>query len=173
MTVAVLPASYDPITRGHVDIATRASLLFDGLVVAVYAYPKKNVMFSIDERVRLVEESLAGVPGITVMAYEGLTVDLCRRIHAGVLVRGLRAVSDFEYEYQQATLNRQMMPDLEVVCMFPSMNYSFVSSSLIKEIAENGGDVRPFVPEPVARALDQRFPGMSASKSREVTQSTS
>ncbi len=172
MTVAVLPASFDPITRGHVDIATRAAHLFGELVVAVYAHPKKNVMFSIDERVLLVRESLAAVAGVKVIAYEGLTVDLCRRINAHVEVRGLRAVSDFEYEYQLATLNRQMMPDLEVVCMFPSMNYSFVSSSLIKEIAENGGDVRPFVPEPVARALQQRFPG-AATSSREVTQSTS
>lgn len=172
MTVAVLPASFDPITYGHVDIATRAAGLFSGLVVAVYAHPKKNVMFSIDQRVHLVRESLAAVPGVTVMAYEGLTVDLCRQVGAQVEVRGLRAVSDFEYEYQLATLNRQMMPDLEVVCMFPSMRYSFVSSSLIKEIAENGGDVRPFVPEPVARALEQRF-RLPGEASREVTQSIS
>lgn len=172
MTVAVLPASFDPITYGHVDIATRAAELFGRLVVAVYAHPKKNVMFPIDQRVDLVRESLAAIPNVAVVAYEGLTVDLCRQLDATVEVRGLRAVSDFEYEYQLATLNRQMMPELEVVCMFPSMRYSFVSSSLIKEIAENGGDVRPFVPEPVARALEQRF-HPSGEASTEVTQSTS
>ncbi len=171
MTVAVLPASFDPITLGHVDIARRSARLFGTLIVAVYAHPKKNILFSLDERVRLVREALVSVPGVEVISYQGLTVQLCRDVAANVLVRGLRAVSDFEYEYQQATLNRTMMPDLEVVCMFPSMDYSFLSSSLIKEIAENGGDVRSMVPGPVARALEQRFPRRPIGV--EVTSSTS
>jgi pantetheine-phosphate adenylyltransferase len=158
LTVAVLPASFDPITCGHVDIVRRAAPLFGSLVVAVYAHPKKNVLFSLSERVELVRESLTGIAGIEVLEYEGLTVDLCRSIGATVLVRGLRAVSDFEYEYQQATWNRKMMPELEVVCMFPSIDYTFLSSSLIKEIAENRGDVRGMVPEPVAMKLAERFP---------------
>jgi pantetheine-phosphate adenylyltransferase len=171
VTVSVLPASFDPITLGHVDIARRSARLFGRLIVAVYAHPKKNVLFPLDERVRLVQDSLNGISGVEVLPYEGLTVDLCRQLGANVLVRGLRAVSDFEYEYQQATLNRKMMPELEVVCMFPSMDYSFLSSSLIKEIAENGGDVRSMVPGPVARALAQRFPRSSVGV--EVTSSTS
>jgi pantetheine-phosphate adenylyltransferase len=174
VTVAVLPASFDPITSGHVDIALRAARLFDRLYVAIYANPnKRNVLFSVEERVRLVRESLAEVSNVEVLAYEGLTVDLCRRLSADVLVRGLRAVSDFEYEYQQATLNRTMMPELEVICFFPNVDYSFLSSTLIKEIAENGGDVSGMVPAPVNRALQERFgrhgpPGAS----REVTTST-
>ncbi|HZU14693.1 MAG TPA: pantetheine-phosphate adenylyltransferase [Chloroflexota bacterium] len=157
MTVAVLPASFDPITCGHVDIATRASRVFPRLVVAVYAMPKKNVLFSLDERLTMVRESLAGLPHIDVMPFDGLFVDFARRIGASVEVRGLRAVSDFEYEYQHAAANRQMLPGLEVVSLFPSTQYAFLSSSIVKEIAENGGDVSSMVPEPVARRLRERF----------------
>jgi pantetheine-phosphate adenylyltransferase len=150
VTVAVLPASFDPITLGHVDIATRASQLFDRLVVAVYAHPKKRVMFSFDERESMVRESLSALDRVEVTGFDGLVVNLCRQVGADVLVRGLRSLSDFEYEYQQAELNRRMFPGLEVVSMFASMEYSFLSSSVIKEIAENGGDVSSMVPPPVA-----------------------
>lgn len=158
MTVAALPASFDPITRGHVDIITRAARLFDELYVGVYAHPQKNVLFSLDERVELVRASLAHVARVRVRAYSGLTVDFCRAVGATVLVRGLRAVSDFEHEYQLATMNRRMLPELETLCMFANVEYSFVSSSIIKEIAENGGDVSALVPEPVSRQLKARFP---------------
>lgn len=157
MTVAVLPASFDPITCGHVDIATRSARLFDRLVVAVHAHPKKNLLFSVDERLEMVRESVRNVENIEVTAYDGLTVDFCRSIGATVLVRGLRAVSDFEQEYQQATLNRKMLPGLEVICVFASDAYSFLSSSIIKEIAENGGDVTEMVPAPVVLRLRGRF----------------
>ena len=161
MTVAVLPASFDPITCGHVDIATRASRLFERLIVAVYAHPKKNVMFSLDERVALVREALAHLDAVQVTSFDGLVINLCREVKADVLVRGLRAVSDFEYEFQQAALNRKMLPGLEVISMFASMEFGFLSSSIIKEIAENGGDVSSMVPASVARRLRQRF--MSAA----------
>ena len=157
MTVAVLPASFDPITCGHVDIATRALRLFDRLIVAVYSRPRKNVLFPLDERVELVRESLAGLEKVEVMTFDGLVVNLCREVGADVLVRGLRAVSDFEYEFQQATLNRRMMPDLEVICMFATSDQLFLSSSIVKEIAENGGNVSSMVPAPVARRLAERF----------------
>lgn len=157
MTVAVLPASFDPITCGHVDIATRATRLFDQLIVAVYARPKKNVMFSLSDRVAMVRESLMDLERVEVTTFEGLLVDFARKIGATVEVRGLRAVSDFEYEYQQAALNRTMLPGLEVVSLFPSTEYAFLSSSIVKEIAENGGDVSSMVPPPVARRLAERF----------------
>lgn len=157
MTVAVLPASFDPITCGHVDIATRALRLFDCLIVAVYSRPRKNVLFPLDERVEMVRESLANLDNVEVMTFDGLVVTFCREVGADVLVRGLRAVSDFEYEFQQATLNRRMMPDLEVICMFATRDQLFLSSSIVKEIAENGGDVSSMVPAPVARRLAERF----------------
>ena len=157
MTTAVVPASFDPITSGHVDIVTRASYLFDRIVVGVYAHPRKNVMFSLEERVDMVRESLEHLHGVDVVPYEGLTVNFAGAVGATVVVRGLRAVSDFESEFQQAALNRKMRPGLEVISMFASVEYGFLSSSLIKEIAENGGDIAAMVPVPVAKKLSQRF----------------
>lgn len=163
MTVAVLPASYDPITCGHVDIITRAARLFDRLIVAVYAHTRqrKNILFDLEDRLIMVTESLGEMPNVTVMPFDGLVVDFARQQGAQVLVRGLRAVSDFEYEFQQANLNRMMAPGLEVICMFASIEYGSLSSSIIKEIAENGGDVRDMVPSPVAHRLHHRFPSAS------------
>lgn len=157
MTIAVLPASFDPITNGHVDIITRASGLFERLIVAVYSHPKKPVLFSLDERLEMVREATALIPHTEVTSFDGLLVDFCRRVGAIVTVRGLRALSDFEYEFQQAALNRRMMPELEVVSMFASDVYGFLSSSIIKEIAENGGDVSAMVPFSVAEHLQERF----------------
>jgi pantetheine-phosphate adenylyltransferase len=152
-----LPASFDPITCGHVDIATRAAKLFERLVVAVFAHPKKNVLFSLEERLDMVRESLNGLEGVEIASFDGLLVDFARDIGAAVEVRGLRAVSDFEYEYQQAALNRQMFPGFEVLSLFPSTEYAFLSSSIVKEIAEHGGDVSHMVPAPVARRLAEKY----------------
>jgi len=159
VTVAVLPASFDPITCGHVDIITRAARLFDRLIVAVYAHTRrrKNILFDLDERLAMVRESLEGVPNVDVMSFDGLIVQFAQKQGAQVIVRGLRAVSDFEYEFQQANLNRKMAPGLEVICMFASIEYGSLSSSIIKEIAENGGDVTDMVPPPVAEHLHRRF----------------
>jgi pantetheine-phosphate adenylyltransferase len=162
MTVAVLPASFDPITCGHVDIATRAAKLFDRLIVAVFAHPKKDVLFSLEDRIEMVRESLDGVGSVEVTSFDGLLVDYARRVGATVEVRGLRAVSDFEYEYQQAALNRQMFPGFEVLSLFPSTEYAFLSSSIVKEIAEHGGDVSHMVPAPVARRLADKFARQAA-----------
>jgi pantetheine-phosphate adenylyltransferase len=163
VTIAVLPASYDPITCGHVDIITRAARLFDRLIVAVYAHTRrrKNILFDLDERLSMVRESLGDMSNVSVMPFDGLIVNFAEQHGAQVLVRGLRAVSDFEYEFQQANLNRMMAPGLEVICMFASIEYGSLSSSIIKEIAENGGDVRDMVPEPVAQRLSHRFPSAS------------
>lgn len=157
MTLAVLPASFDPITCGHIDIIRRSAKLFDRVIVAVYAHPKKHVMFSLDERLDMVRQSLEDMPGVEVMSFDGLLVDFCRSVGADVVVRGLRQVADFEYEYQQAAMNRRMLPGLEVVSMFPNPDYSFVSSTIIKEIAENGGDVASMVPLPVGKRLGERY----------------
>jgi pantetheine-phosphate adenylyltransferase len=164
VTVAVLPASYDPITCGHVDIINRAARLFDRLIVAVYAHTRrrKNILFELDERLSMVSESLDGLLNVRVMPFDGLVVQFAEEQGAQVLVRGLRAVSDFEYEFQQANLNRMMAPGLEVICMFASIEYGSLSSSIIKEIAENGGDVSDMVPPAVARQLYHRFPPASS-----------
>lgn len=157
MRAALLPASFDPITCGHVDIATRAAALFDRLVVAVYAHPRKNVMFSLDDRLAMVRESLAHLQALEVTPFEGLLVDFARRIGVPVVIRGLRTATDFEYEYQQAVLNRRMYSDFEAVSLFSSPEYAVVSSTMVKEIAENGGDVSSMVPGPVLRRLKDRF----------------
>lgn len=156
MNVAVLPASFDPITCGHVDIATRAHALFDRLIVAVFARPKKNVMFSLEERLAMVRESLEHLDRVEVASFDGLLVDFIRERGITVEVRGIRTTADFEYEYQQAVLNRTMYPDFDVVSLFPAPQYAFVSSSMVKEIAENGGDVSSMVPVPVLHRIQDR-----------------
>jgi pantetheine-phosphate adenylyltransferase len=171
VTVAVLPASFDPITCGHVDVITRAARLFERLIVAVYAHThrRKNVLFDLEERLAMVRESVAGLSNVDVLPFDGLIVDFAREQDARVIVRGLRAVSDFEYEFQHANLNRKMAPGLEVICMFASLEYGPLSSSIVKEIAENGGDTREMVPEPVGRRFREIFsPSIHRSPPEEV-----
>lgn len=153
MTRALFPASFDPIHYGHIDIATRAAAIFDELVVGVYERPSKSLLFTLEERLALVREALQHLPNVTVMAYGGLTVDFARRIGARVIVRGLRVVSDFELELQMALTNKQLAPEIEVVCLMTSRDYAFISSSIVREIALLGGDVSAMVPPHVARAL--------------------
>jgi len=152
-----MAASFDPITNGHVDLATRALRIFDELVVSVYELPKKNLLFSTDERVALVRHALADLSHVQVQSYSGLLVDHAATVGADVVVRGLRATSDFDYEYQFASMNRKMKPDLEVMFFLADIRYTFLSSSIVKEIAELGGDVSDLVPEAVAQALRIRF----------------
>ena len=150
---AIFPASFDPITNGHLDIATRASRLFDDLVVAVYDTPAKPLLLSLEERVALARASTAHLPNVRVEQYSGLTVEFARRVGAGVIVRGLRAASDFDWEYLQATANHELAPELEIVLLMSHSKWSFISSTLIKEIVQLGGDVARFVPPPVAEHL--------------------
>lgn len=153
------PGTFDPITRGHEELVRRAARLFDRVVVAISASPKKAPLFSLEERVALAREVLADIAEITVTGYNDLTVEYARKHELGVIIRGLRAVSDFEYEFQLATMNRHLTDEVETVFLTPTENFMFVSSSLIREIAEYGGDVAPFVHPVVEGALKRRFQG--------------
>jgi pantetheine-phosphate adenylyltransferase len=160
MRTAVYPGSFDPITNGHVDIAQRASRLFDRLIVAVYSggdNAPKQPLFNTAERVQLVRESLAAYPNIDVDTFENLTVDYARSVGSQIVVRGLRAVSDFEYEFKLAHMYRHLAPELEVVCLMTSSSNSFISSSFIREVASLGGDISALVPPQAAVALTARF----------------
>jgi pantetheine-phosphate adenylyltransferase len=155
--IAIMAASFDPITNGHVDLATRAAAIFESVIVAVYESPKKQLLFSTEERVRMVSDALKDMGNIEVNAYSGLLVEYARSVGAQVLVRGLRATSDFDYEFQLAAMNRKMNLDLEVMFFLADIRYTFLSSSIVKEIAELGGDVSDLVPVSVARCLRSRF----------------
>ena len=155
--LAVYPGTFDPFTNGHLDIARRAALLFDEVIVAVYAKPAKNIIFSADERIEMIQDALVDLPNVRVQAFDGLLVQFLKAVGAKVMVRGLRAVSDFEYEFQMAHMNRQLWPEAEVVCLITSKSYSFVSATLIREIASLGADLDPLVPPHVALALKRKF----------------
>ena len=165
MKGALYPGSFDPITSGHVDLVRRASRLFDRLVVGVYDTPSKNLLFDTRTRVELAREALAAFANVEVQPYTGLTVEFAHGLGAAAIVRGLRAVSDFEIEMQMAHQHRAIRPDIEVVCLMTSPNYSFLSATLIKEVARLGGDVAGLVPENVNRALRARFDGQPESDS--------
>jgi pantetheine-phosphate adenylyltransferase len=154
---ALYPASFDPITNGHLDVARRAIQLFDELVVAVFDAPSKNLLFTTEERVDMILEELGGIPNLRVESYTGLTAYHALDIGAKVIVRGLRTVSDFEWELQLAQNYRHLAPDLEIACLMTSQNYSFMSSSMVKEIAKWGGDVTGMVPPHVQARLFEKF----------------
>jgi pantetheine-phosphate adenylyltransferase len=154
MTLAIYPGSFDPITHGHLDVAFRAARIFDNLVLAVYrGSDKPGAMFTVEERIALASTAVAKAPNITVDSFSGLTVDYARALGAQTIVRGLRAVSDFEYEFKLAHMNDHLAPEIEVVCLMTSSRHSFISSSLIREVAALGGDVNGLVPEHVRAAL--------------------
>ena len=153
MTNAFYPGTFDPATWGHIDIAIRAARIFDHLTVAVYDRPLKNLLFSTEERVELLREALRDYPRISVERYAGLTVNYAHERGFQVIVRGLRAISDFELEYQMASMNFKLAPDIETVCLMTSLEYAFVSSSIVKEIALAGGPIEDLVPPHVSAAL--------------------
>lgn len=152
-TKAIYPGTFDPVTLGHLDIVTRAARMFDRVVLAVAASPSKKPMFSLDERVDLARHMVAHLPNVEVVGFSDLMANFARAQQANVLVRGLRAVSDFEYEMQLAHMNRHLLPTLESVFLMPTEGFSFVSSSLVKEVARHGGDVSAFLPPHVLQAL--------------------
>jgi len=160
MIRALFPATFDPIHNGHVDIALRATELFDEVVVAVYELPMKSILLSTEERVKLVEKAFKDHPKITVTTYHELTVDYCKRIEAQVIVRGLRVFSDFELEFRMALANRQLAPDIETIALITSKEHSFISSTTVREVASLGGDVGGMVPKFVKSALSNRFKEM-------------
>ena len=157
MVRALFPGTFDPIHYGHIDIALRAALLFDEVVVAVYDRPLKNLLFSPEERLQLVEVAFKGQPGIRVVGYSGLTVAFCHKIQAKVIVRGLRVFSDFEHEFAMALANRRLAPDIDVVSLITSETHTFLSSTTVREIVALGGDVSSMVPVHVNLALKRRF----------------
>jgi len=151
--IAVYPGTFDPITNGHTDLAMRGSKLFDKVIVAIASNPKKKPLFSLEQRVDLVQQVLSGRDNIEVIGFEGLLVDLAKRHQANIILRGLRAVSDFEYEFQLASMNRQLAPDIESIFLTPSEKNTFISSSFVREVALLGGDVSGLVNPVVEQAL--------------------
>jgi pantetheine-phosphate adenylyltransferase len=155
---AICPGSFDPVTNGHLDVIERAAGLFERVIVAIADNDQKNPLFSSAERLELLQHAVAHLPGVEISSFRGLLVDFARRVDAGVVVRGLRAVSDFEFEFQMALMNRKLHPRLEVCFLTPREEYTYLSSRLVKEIARLGGDVGAFVPPGVRRALCEKFP---------------
>lgn len=154
---AIYPGTFDPITRGHEDVVRRAARLFDEVVIAVAQNHSKQPLFSLDERVALAAEVLADCKNVRVTGFTGLLMQFARDEHAQVVIRGLRAVSDFEYEFQLAGMNRHLYPELETLFLTPAEQYMFVSASLVREIARLGGDVAEFVPPTVDAAIRRKF----------------
>ncbi len=155
--IAVYPGTFDPVTNGHLDLVDRGRHHFDELIVAVLHNEDKQPTFSLEERLELLRSAVAGWDGVRVDSFDGLLVDYARVNGASVIVRGIRAVSDFEYELQMAMMNRRLEPGVETVFLVPSEKYSYLSSKLVREIAQNGGRIDGLVPESVARALYARF----------------
>ncbi|MBX5458750.1 MAG: pantetheine-phosphate adenylyltransferase [Thermogemmatispora sp.] len=157
--IAVYPGSFDPLTHGHLDIARRGARLFDTLIVAVYAVPDKNLLFSVDERVQLWEEVIAaeGLTNVRVEKFYGLVVEFVRSVGGSVIIKGLRSPNDFEAEFQQGLMNRKLAPEIETVCLLTNLQHLFVSSSLLKEVARLGGNVSDMLPPVVIKALQRKF----------------
>jgi pantetheine-phosphate adenylyltransferase len=151
--IAIYPGSFDPITLGHLDIIKRAVKLFDKLIVAVADPLHKNPLLSIETRIKLVKESVKGIDKVEVKKLEGLLVEFARKHEASAIIRGLRAVSDFEYEFKMAWMNRRLCPEIETIFLIPSEEYAYLASSLVKEIAFLGGDIKSLVPAPVVDEL--------------------
>lgn len=154
---AIYPGTFDPITRGHVDLVCRASRIFDRVILAVAESKNKTPLFDFQERMGMAREAVAGLPNVEVIGFNSLLVDCAREHGATVILRGLRAVSDFEFEFQMAGMNRSLSPELETIFLTPGESYAFLSSSVIREIAKFGGDVSAFVPEHVRAALVRKF----------------
>jgi pantetheine-phosphate adenylyltransferase len=157
MNTAIYPGSFDPLTNGHLDVAQRAAKLFDRVIVAVAKNDSKHPLFSLEERQALVKKAVAHLPNVESDSFDGLLVEYAARRKAKAIVRGLRAVSDFEFEFQLALMNRKLDEKIETIFMMPKDTYTFLSSRIVKEIAKLGGDVREFVPAHVQAALRKKF----------------
>ncbi len=159
MTVAVYPGRFDPVNLGHIDIMERAAKLFDHLIVAVFERPDREPLFSIDERVAMIGDATAGTPNIEATPFNGLIVDFVKTRSASVIVRGLRKNADFEHEFEMALMNRRLASDIDVVCLITDLQYQFVRSSLVREVARLGGDINGLAPPNVVAALRERLGG--------------
>lgn len=156
MTIAIYPGAFDPITNGHLDVATRAAKLFEKLIIGVYDTPDKPLLFTTDERVDLARQAIADFPNVDVESFNGLTVEFAKKVGAQTMVRGLRMGADFEREFDLAMMNKKLSPELELVCLMANQEYQFLSSSLLKEAARLGGNIDGFVPKHVATALRRK-----------------
>ena len=154
---AIYPGSFDPITNGHIDIVLRAQSIFDEVVVAILKNPDKDSLFTVRERIDMLKEIFKENGRVTIRAFDGLLVNFARQLNANAIVRGLRAISDFEYEFQMALMNRKLSPEIETVFMTPREEYTYLSSGLVKEIASHGGDIHEFVPEIVEKRLRNKL----------------
>jgi pantetheine-phosphate adenylyltransferase len=157
MRIAIYPGSFDPVTNGHLDLMERASKMFDRLVVAVAGNSEKKYLFDQDERTRQVIEATAGMKNLEVVRFSGLLAEFVEKRGAAAIIRGLRAVSDFEYEFQLALMNRELAQQAETVFLMPSLKYVYLSSSLVKDVVQNGGDISQLVPPCVNQALKEKF----------------
>jgi len=157
LTIAIYPGTFDPITKGHLDIATRAAKIFEKLIIGVYDIPNKRLLFTTEERVELVRQAVVDLPNVEVEAFIGLTVDFADKVGAKTVVRGLRATADFEREFEMAMLNKKLSPELELICLMARLEYQFLSSSLLKEAASLGGNVDDLVPQHVAEAMRKKI----------------
>ena len=157
MRRAIYPGSFDPVTNGHLDVIERARKLFDEVVVAVAHNDEKQPLFSLEQRLDLLRETAGRIENVRIAEFSGLLVEFARAQNAGAVIRGLRAVSDFEFEFQLALMNRKLNENVETIFMMPKDTYTFLSSRIVKEIARLGGDVRPFVPVPVQKALKKKL----------------
>jgi pantetheine-phosphate adenylyltransferase len=157
--IAVYPGSFDPLTNGHLDIARRAARLFDTLIVAVYAFPAKNLLFSVDERIQLWREVIASeeLTNVHVDQFKELLVEYVRSVGGQIIIKGLRSPNDFDAEFQQGLMNRKLAPEIETVCLLTELRHLFVSSSLLKEVAKLNGNVTDMLPATVIRALQRKF----------------
>ncbi|MBE3561486.1 MAG: pantetheine-phosphate adenylyltransferase [Ktedonobacteraceae bacterium] len=157
--IAVYPGSFDPLTNGHLDIARRAARLFDELIIAVYAYPAKNLLFSLDERMALWQEVIVSeeLTNVRVEKFTHLLVDFVRSVGGQAIIKGLRSPTDFEVEFQQGLMNRKLAPEIETVCLLTNLEQLFVSSSILKEVTRLGGDVHDMLPPVVVEALHRKF----------------
>ena len=156
-TRAVYPGSFDPVTNGHIDLIQRSAALFDSVLVAILSNTEKTPFFTVEERMEMLQNAIRGIKNVSVTSFEGLLVDFVERIGASVIIRGIRAISDYEYELQMALMNRRLSSKVETVFMLPAESYSFLSSRLVKEIAQLGGSIRGLVPEDVERRLGRKL----------------
>ncbi|HUU07908.1 MAG TPA: pantetheine-phosphate adenylyltransferase [Dehalococcoidales bacterium] len=156
MTIAIYPGTFDPITNGHLDIVARAAKLFAKLVIGIYDSPDKQPLFTVAERVELAREAVAKLANVEVESFSGLTVNFAKKVKAKAMVRGLRMSADFEREFDMAMMNKRLFPELELVCLMANVEYQFLSSTLLKEAANLGGNISDLVPKHVAKALRKR-----------------
>jgi len=159
LTIAIYPGSFDPVTNGHLDIVTRAAKLFDKLIIGAYDTPNKHLLFTTEERLELIRQAISHLSNVEVESYNGLTTEFAKKVKAQVMVRGLRMSADFQREFDMAMMNKRLFPELELVCLMSTLEYQFLSSSLLKEAAGMGGNIDDLVPKHVATALRKKVCG--------------